>query len=246
MPRCSFLIDETRPCMCFARKGSEFCNNHCEQVKQLPTCDFIKSDGKKCLRKVKETGMFCCSHQPVPTSMDYSQGKIYKIFNKANPELFYIGSTTLSLVDRFCYHRSNSRRSNCFFYSEVKREGGWEMFDIELIKLFPCQNKTELSTEEEKYRSQGAYYNTYKAIRTEEERKEQIAQYKAKYREENKEHISQYNAKYREENKEQIAKYREENKEKIAQRKANNYREKVCKDVLDDVITKIEQTEISS
>ena len=229
MPRCSFLIDETRPCMCFARKGSEFCNNHCEQVKQLPTCDFIKSDGKKCLRKVKETGMLCCSHQPIPPPpsppIDYSQGKIYKIFNKASPELFYIGSTTLSLAKRFGIHRNNSRKRNSFFYSEVKREGGWEMFDIELIKLFPCQNKTELSTEEEKYRAQGAYYNTFKAIRTEEERKE----YKTRYYQENKEQIAQHQAQYRKENKEQIAqqnaKYYEENKEQIAQYRAQYYRE---------------------
>ena len=73
----------------------------------------------------------------------YSEGKIYKIVNTLEPEKFYVGSTTRSLSARLASHKNLSKKDNTFFYEEV-RKLGWDKFEIELIKYFPCNNRYEL------------------------------------------------------------------------------------------------------
>ena len=78
-----------------------------------------------------------------------------------------------------------------------------EQFKIELIKEFSCNDKHELFAEEERIRSlSDGYYNSYRSILTEVERKE----YKAKYDAEHKEQLAKRQAKYDAIHKEQKAK----------------------------------------
>ena len=83
---------------------------------------------------------------------DYSKGKIYKITNNVNDEL-YIGSTIKSLNQRFSNHKSNYKmflngsyhNISCF---KLFSKYGTDNCFIELIELYPCENKNELGKQE--------------------------------------------------------------------------------------------------
>jgi hypothetical protein len=80
---------------------------------------------------------------------NYQEGKIYKIVNDVNDQV-YIGSTTQALIKRFRCHCSNAKNSifaTSYFYDKM-REIGIQHFRIELIKLYPCASKEKLETEE--------------------------------------------------------------------------------------------------
>lgn len=89
---------------------------------------------------------------------NYKQGKIYKIVSNTDDELCYIGSTTRPLLcQRMEQHRSK--------YKQLKSGGktsyttsfilfntyGVENCRIELIELFPCNSKDELTKKEGEY-----------------------------------------------------------------------------------------------
>ena len=166
---------------------------------------------------------------------DYSKGKIYKIFNIDEPEKFYVGSTTMKLWHRLGGHKSLCKKSNRFFYQEVKKLC-WDKFKIELIENFPCNNRQELFAQEEKVRSQtNAYYNMCRAFVSEEQRKSVRAEYAKKYQKGHKKEIAKYKAQYDKIHREQIAqrkaRYQQTHKEQIAQRKARyrqNHKEQIA------------------
>jgi transketolase len=168
----------------------------------------------------------------------YERGKIYKLYNIQEPEKFYIGITIQELSERFSKHKS--AQGNDFIHQEIRRIGS-DKFDIELIEPYPCNNWDELHVKEERVRKQlKPFYNMVRAYRTEEERKEQHNQESAKYYQNNKEHISQYWQKNKKKRAQHNAKYWESKKEKISQQRAEQYRRKVCSEVLNDIISKIE------
>ena len=160
-------------------------------------------------------------------------GKIYKIVNILDENLFYVGGTIESLIERFGKHKYGSERYETrFFYQEAKKLG-WNNFRIELIEEFPCDSREELRKEEDRFiRELRPYYNIRRAFLTEEERKEYKERYYqdnkekviAQYRQNNKEHIAQQHARYYQDNKEKIKQrmeqYNQDNKEHIAQQKA--------------------------
>ena len=81
---------------------------------------------------------------------DYSKGKIYKVTNSLNGKV-YIGSTTVdSLNTRISNHRSKSKVRTSKFYRAMQRHG-FENFEIDLIKDYPCSSQKELEVEEFKY-----------------------------------------------------------------------------------------------
>jgi len=84
--------------------------------------------------------------------MDYVNGKIYKIVNDVNDEV-YIGSTTQTLAKRFSVHKDDSKKESKKHYTfyQLMNEIGSENFCISLIKEYPCTTKTELCLEEGKY-----------------------------------------------------------------------------------------------
>jgi hypothetical protein len=83
---------------------------------------------------------------------DYSKGKIYKICsNDGDMEKVYYGSTCISLGQRMAKHRWSFKNScDANNAREVFKKYGLENCHIELIKLFPCGSKEELTAEEYK------------------------------------------------------------------------------------------------
>jgi len=158
------------------------------------------------------------------TPIDYSKSVIYKIQHLEKDELVYVGSTT-NFVNRKNNHKtkSNSNKYKTKVYEMIRENGGWECFNMIIIKEYPCQTRTELEQEEDRImRDLNARLNGHRVIATEEEK------YISKRGDLEKRKIYQ-KEKY-EKNKEQILKerkeYQEKNKEKIAKRKRERYLEK--------------------
>ena len=84
--------------------------------------------------------------------VDYSQGKIYKITNDYNNDI-YVGSTCDTLVKRFSYHKKDMSHEKKFHLPLYKlmSEIGFDRFRIELIENFPSQDKYELRQKEGHY-----------------------------------------------------------------------------------------------
>jgi group I intron endonuclease len=82
-------------------------------------------------------------------SQDFNKGKIYKITNNYNDEV-YIGSTCDTLNRRITNHKRSSKtekKQNIPIY-KLMNEIGFERFRIELIEDFPCTDKYELRQRE--------------------------------------------------------------------------------------------------
>jgi len=82
--------------------------------------------------------------------MNYSEGKIYKLYIRGLEEICYIGSTTTSLSERLCMHRhqyQNPNQKKCV--SHQLFEEGNEV-EIQLLEDYPCESKKELE-ERERY-----------------------------------------------------------------------------------------------
>ena len=82
-------------------------------------------------------------------SQEFSKGKIYKISNDYNEDV-YVGSTCDTLIKRFSSHKSNR---NC--KTKINRplnvlmnEIGTERFRIDLIEDYPCNDKYQLRQRE--------------------------------------------------------------------------------------------------
>jgi group I intron endonuclease len=81
--------------------------------------------------------------------VNYQNGKIYKIINDINDEI-YIGSTTKLLCQRLTQHRSDSRKNiNRKLFKFVRENGGWRNFRIILIEFHVCDTKAELLRREQ-------------------------------------------------------------------------------------------------
>jgi len=154
------------------------------------------------------------------TPIDYSKSVIYKIEHIDKPELVYVGSTT-DFIKRKYNHKStcnneNERQHNLKLYQMIRDNGNWDSFKIMIIKEFPCNSKTELLIEEEKYRKElQASLNDKKAYQTTNE----YLEYYINYRIQNKEKIkikkTNYNKKNKEKIKEQQKEYYKNNIDKI-------------------------------
>jgi hypothetical protein len=77
--------------------------------------------------------------------VDYSKGKIYKITNDYNDDVF-VGFTCDTLVKRFSKHKEDSRhkeKMNRPLY-ELINKMGFGRFRIQLICDFPCEDRYQL------------------------------------------------------------------------------------------------------
>ena len=121
---------------------------------------------------------------------DYQFGKIYKItgINEEGIELTYIGSTYLSLIDRFKYHK-NLLINNCSSKIIIKTCSN---IMITLIIDFPCKTRKELLIKERYYYDIYECINIKKPILLEGEQK----QYNINYRINNADKIKQNNIQY--------------------------------------------------
>ena len=152
---------------------------------------------------------------------NYQNGKIYTI-RSPNTEKFYIGATIQPLYKRFGEHKKlKFNKSNS---KEILAFG--DAF-IELLEVFPCNSKIELSKREgELIRlHRDKCVNKYIAGRTQKEwvkdNQEHVKAYKKQNYEENKESIAQkYNGYYqinKEKLKEKMKEYHINNKDKSAE-----------------------------
>ena len=145
--------------------------------------------------------------------VNYNNGKIYKIVDNTNNNI-YVGSTTKKyLSDRLSSHNSDYRRfkkiNKGYITSfEILKNNN---FDIILLELVNCNSKDELKSRERFYIETLDCVNKNIPGRTNKE-----------YKETNKEKITEYNKEYRETNKEKIKEYRETNKEKIKENRETN------------------------
>ena len=83
---------------------------------------------------------------------DYQNSKIYQITNTDN-QLIYIGSTTNSLNQRLSEHKRHYKsfqkgKGNHITSFKILQHAGVE---IELVELYPCDNKNQLHEREKHY-----------------------------------------------------------------------------------------------
>ena len=119
-------------------------------------------------------------------SQDFNKGKIYKITNDYNDEV-YVGSTCDTLNRRFNNHKArykNDKIKNRSIY-KLMNEIGFERFRIELIEEYQCTDKYELRQKEGHFIREIGTLNKIIAGRTKKE-----------HRQENKERIQEYQKKY--------------------------------------------------
>ena len=170
---------------------------------------------------------------------NYQEGKIYKIYNTVNDEI-YIGSTTRKLSQRMADHRKpyTIKRHEHLPIYKAFIEFGVESFFIELIEKCPCHDKDELNKKEGEYiRQLKPSLNKFIAGRKNKEwmtdNKEHSKQQQKEYREANKEHRAHITNMYYQSNKDAILKknkqYRENNKEVLKQ-KAKERKQKSMND----------------
>ena len=159
---------------------------------------------------------------------NYQDGKIYKIYNTVNDEI-YIGSTTRKLSERMAEHRRclNDLKKQHYPLYQAFREHGVDIFFIELIENCTCNGKDELRKKEGEYiRLLKPSFNSSIAGRTkqeyENENKDNISKRKKQYYEDHKQHIIEQHKQHYEENKESILqrnkRYYEDNNKLINER----------------------------
>ena len=127
-------------------------------------------------------------------SQNFNNGKIYKITNNINNEV-YVGSTCDILRKRFNYHkkdRTKKRFTELPLY-KLMNELGTDLFRIDLIEDYACDDKQSLRQREGYWIRQIGTLNKVIAGRTQKE-----------YLKENKDKINESAKEYREANKEII------------------------------------------
>jgi len=166
--------------------------------------------------------------------VNYSNGKIYKIINDENDDI-YIGSTCNTLSVRMSQHKTNFIR----YLNNLKQNyiTSFKLLEIPsakiiLIENYPCNTKEELTAREAYYIRELNCVNRYIPLRTDAEYRldnlEAITEKKKKYYEANKEYLLEKARKRREiEDKEAVAKYKREwyevNKEAIISKSKARY-----------------------
>ncbi len=151
----------------------------------------------------------------------YQKAVVYKIYNKLNPEEFYIGSTIRSLSKRFQAHKTQPTTS----LHKFMLEKGFDNFDIELVCCYEnCENKIDLhKLEQEIIEELKPTINKYRAYNSEEYNKEYFSQYRIDNKETIKEYFSQYCIDNKETIKEYSSQYRIDNKESINEKAATKF-----------------------
>lgn len=170
--------------------------------------------------------------------MKYETGKIYKLV--CDDGKYYIGSTIRPLYARLSNHKSASTKTQTNnAYNHIKTVG-WDKVKIELVELFPCENRNQLLERETWHISQHKENDlclntrnpltdntTPEAKETHKEKckeyyqqhREEILQKRTEYQTENREQRSEYNREYRQRNAEKLKAYDKEYAEKYRERR---------------------------
>jgi len=161
---------------------------------------------------------------------DYSKGKIYKLLNTENDEI-YVGSTIQPLSQRLYAHKHNML-ANYLPHQKTTTYDKMRLVDadnyfIELIENYPCSTREELRAREGEWIRKIATLNKLIAGRDSkgyyDDNAELLRQKSKDYREQHKEQTKQYNKQYREANTDKIKairkNYMEQNHEKVLEQK---------------------------
>ena len=149
---------------------------------------------------------------------DYSKCVIYKIQHKDDDTLLYVGHTT-DFIKRKSNHKKRSTNETeegygIKLYQMIRQNGGWNMCNMVVVKVFPCENKRQAESEEDRMmREYKANMNSRHSVLD----LENVKDYKKRYNIENKEYIQEQKKQYRVEHKDEIQenkrRYYEQNKE---------------------------------
>ena len=148
--------------------------------------------------------------------VNYQLGKIYKIVDNTNGNI-YIGSTCEQYISRrLAQHRSDYKKylngtfNHITSFEILKNED----HDIVLIESYPCDDKMQLHARERHYIETLKCVNIVHPLRTKKEyrndNKETIKVQKREYRNINKEKIKVHKKEYREANQEKIKVHKQE------------------------------------
>jgi len=176
--------------------------------------------------------------------IDYQKTIIYKLCCK-DPTIkdIYVGHTTNFKIrnngHRSCCNNPNGKQYNHYKYQFIRDNGGYENWNMIIIKDYPCNNKRDAEKEENRIMIDlGATLNICKAYVSKEEKKEYRKNYNnmynKKYSEENKEILCEKKKEYYQENRteiiEKLKKDRKNNPEKYKQidkRKREKHKDKL-------------------
>jgi hypothetical protein len=159
--------------------------------------------------------------------MGYDKGLIYTIRSHQTEDI-YIGSTTQPLYKRIHQHKKNFKKwkNGKYGYTTSFELLKYDDVYIELLELFPCENKMELHKREGELQREMDCINKIVAGRTRKEwnhdNKDKINEQNKEWRQNNKEIINEYSKEYRQNNKHKKKEYNEEyynlNKDKLYQK----------------------------
>jgi len=142
----------------------------------------------------------------------YSRGQIYKIIS-IHTDIFYIGSTIQPLYKRLNGHKTDYNKNKYCSSQEILKLGDYKII---LICKYPCNDKVELSREEQRHidmYDKEILANCKRAHITPEQKKIQLGECIKKYVKKNKEHLKEYRKEYNKQNKEHRKEYNKKNKE---------------------------------
>ncbi len=130
----------------------------------------------------------------------YSQGKIYKIIDNTNHDVYY-GSTIQTLAERLTQHKSSNR---CVSRLIINNNN----YNIILVENYPCNSVEELESREAHYIINNDCINITIPGRTHqqwcEDNRDKSNSYKKKWRENNKEKNRELQKKYANNNRDKI------------------------------------------
>lgn len=155
--------------------------------------------------------------------MGYETGKIYRLV--CEDDKYYIGSTIRPLNGRLSSHKYRSRETETSnAYNHIKTIG-WDKVRIELVELFPCENRTQLLEREtwhiSQHKEDAMCLNTRNPLTDNttpeaiQSRKEYCREHYQQHREERLQKQKEYHEEHREERSEYNREYRQRNAEKL-------------------------------
>ena len=161
------------------------------------------------------------------TDYNTNESVIYKIHClDKSCDYVYFGSTTeynkRSRAHKVNCYNVNGKAYNLKVYETIRAHGGLENWIMEIVEVFPCENKCDLHMREQWYiDSAKNKINSVRAFRTPEEKQINEKEYSKQFYLANKAEISEYKKQYGLANKDKIAEYKKQyqlaNKEKIAE-----------------------------
>jgi group I intron endonuclease len=157
----------------------------------------------------------------------YSEGKVYKITNTQNDEI-YVGSTCRSLKVRMSKHISTSKTLKQMKLYQAFNKYGAENFEIELLQSYSNITVCELRKHEQRYiHDLNPTYNTYDAVKDIVYYKNYTKNYNQNYQAQNKDILREKKREYHEKNKETIREkqkvYHKQNKDKLKKQRQEYY-----------------------